>query len=149
VPTPKRFTQFGKNITSYYQIPKALISKTTCICNEFLHPGSQITFTRRCVRKRSAEIYHAYTEVVRMVRKKSLPHAFLTSYDIIQTIFSRKYSCEKHILAKIIPHVLKHPRMFVSQSTVLPTPKCTAQSGTSFTLLRQNTLDVYPQSLNR
>jgi hypothetical protein len=77
---------------------------------------------------------------------KSLPHAFLTSYDIIQTIFSRKYPCEIHILVKIMPHVLKHPKMFVPQSAILPTPKCTTQPGMSFTLMHQRILDFYLQS---
>lgn len=102
---------------------------TTCFFNVFLHLGSQITLTRQCVRERSAEICHATTEVISMVRKKKLPHVSLTSRDVSQTIFSCKYPCEQHILAKIIPHALKHPKMVVSQSTILPIPKYTAQSG--------------------
>jgi hypothetical protein len=38
-----------------------------------------------------------------------------------------------HILAKILPHVLKHPKMFVPQSLIMFTPKWSTQSGKNLT----------------
>jgi hypothetical protein len=76
---------------------------------------------------------HVYTEVVHMAWLRA--HLMLQCHLAMpsQQSLAAIAQSGSHILAKIPPHVLKHPKMFVPQSLIMFTPKWSTQLGKNFT----------------